>query len=396
MAGAKFIEEVFVLSLAGAENNQLNALLNQAFRNAANKVNALMADQAGNHSHDRASVLVQTELILKGCLAGCFALLERVDVIVFDNVRVSSRIIDIHVNAVEDAAQLILLLAQQSIQAMAEPRVKDFPRIGGADRGDLVGSLNGALHKVGTAVIFHDMRITLADTAGIFKDFQTVLALVGNIVDREHRLDTVELIQMAVIEIEINRGQCRLPVIAVDNIRFKIGVEQHLKDCAGEEGEALTVIVETVKAAALEIVFVVDKVEGDAIAFSLEQSAVLAAPANGNAEIGDIGQGIAELKIPVKRQNHTAVNTVTHQSLGQSAGHIGQTAGFGKRCSLAGSIKNFHVYLLKTVPDKAPVPNSLKRAYKMKKMGRGCTRHSPAPLNQSPAGESWRHDFWAN
>ena len=76
------------------------------------------------------------------------------------------------------------------------------------------------------------MGVTCADAAGILENIQTILALVGNVVDREHRLDAAELIQMAVVQVQVDGRQCGLPVIAVDDVRLKVGVEQHLQNGA--------------------------------------------------------------------------------------------------------------------------------------------------------------------
>ena len=138
------------------------------------------------------------------------------------------------------------------------------------------------------------MGVAGTDAAGILEDIQAVLALVGNVMDGEHRLDAAEFIQMAVIQVQIDRSQRGLPVVAVDDIRLEIGVEQHFEDGTGEEGKALAVIVEAVQAAAFEVILVVDKVVDNAVALGLEQAAVLAAPAHRHAEIGDIGQRILE------------------------------------------------------------------------------------------------------
>ena len=59
------------------------------------------------------------------------------------------------------------------------------------------------------------MGVTCADAAGILENIQTILSLVGNVVDREHRLDAAELIQMAVVQVQVDGRQCGLPVIAV-------------------------------------------------------------------------------------------------------------------------------------------------------------------------------------
>ena len=70
------------------------------------------------------------------------------------------RVKDIDVNTVQNAAQLILLLAQQLSRPWLNPRVEDFLRVGRADGGDLCPALDGALHEVGTAVILHNMGVT--------------------------------------------------------------------------------------------------------------------------------------------------------------------------------------------------------------------------------------------
>ena len=346
VAGAQLVEEVLVLGFAGAEDHQLNALLQQAFGNAAHQVNALVTDQTGDHGHDRAAILVQAELILQSCFADGLALLHRVSIIVLRDIRVGGGVENIHVNTVQDTAQLILLLAQQAIQTMAEPRVQDLLCIGRADGGDLISSLDCALHKVGAAIILHNVGIACANAAGILQDIHAILALVGNVMDGEYCLDVVELIQVAVVQVEVNRGKGGLPVVAVDDIRLKVGIEQGFQNGAGEESKTLAVIIEAIQAAALKVIFVVDKVERHAVMLGLEQAAVLAAPAHGHAEIGNIGQRILELEIAVQGHDNAAVNAVMNQSLGQCTGNIGQTTGFCIRCSLAGCIENFHGYLL--------------------------------------------------
>ncbi len=201
--------------------------------------------------------LLQAELILQGFLALCLARLEGVDVVVEGDVRVGGGVVGVHVDAVQDAAELVLLLAQQSVQTVAEPRVEDLLCVGGADGGDLVGSLDGALHEVGAAVVLHDMLVAAADAAGVFQNIGAVLALIGDVVDGEDGLDAVELVQMTIVQVQVHRHQSGLPVVAVDDIGGEVDVEQGLQHGAGEEGEALAVIVEAVQAAALEVILVV-------------------------------------------------------------------------------------------------------------------------------------------
>ena len=182
------------------------------------------------------------------------------------------------------------------------------------------------------------MGVAGADAAGILENVQTILALVGNVVDGKDRFDTAELIQVTVVQVQVNGGQGRLPVVAVDDVRLEIGVEQHFEDGTGEEGEALAVIIEAVQAAALEIVLVIDEVVDNTVALGLEEAAVLAAPADRHAKVGDIGQAILEFQVTVQRHDNTGVDAVLDQSLGQCTGHVGQAAGLGKGSSLAGCI----------------------------------------------------------
>ena len=122
--------------------------------------------------------LCRPNLSCRAALQAALPSCEGVGIVVLDDVGVGGGVKDIHVDAVQDAAELILLLAQQAVQTMAEPRVQDLLGIGGADGSDLVGGLDRALHEVGTAVIFHNMGVAGADAAGILENVQTVLALV--------------------------------------------------------------------------------------------------------------------------------------------------------------------------------------------------------------------------
>ena len=172
----------------------------------------------------------------------------------------SRKVVGVHVDAVQDAAQLILLLPQQGVQAIAEPGVQDLLGIGGADGGDFVGGLEGALHEVGAAVVLHDVLVPAADAAGVLQDLQAILALVGDVVDGKDGLDPVELVQMTVVQVQIHGDQGRLPVVAVDDVGGEIQIEQGLQHRTGEEGEPLAVVVEAVQAAALEVILVIQEV----------------------------------------------------------------------------------------------------------------------------------------
>ena len=153
---------------------------------------------------------------------------------------------------------------------------------------------------------------------------------------------------MTVVQVQVNRDQGRLPVVAVDDVGGEVQIEQGLQHRAGEEGEPLAVIVEAVQAAALEVILVVQEVVGHAVPLGLEQAAVLAAPAHRHRIVGHILQVIPEAQIAVQRHDHAGVHTILDKGLGQRTCHVSQTAGFGKRRGLRCSVKNPHMrkYLL--------------------------------------------------
>ena len=228
MACAQVGEEVLVLALAAAQNDQLDAAVHQTIGDALHQIKALHADHAADHGKDGAAILVQAELILQGFLALCLALFKVGDVVVEGDVLIRSGIVGIGIDAVQDAAQLVLLLPQQSVQTIAEPRVEDLHGIGGADSGDLIGSLESTLHEVCAAVVLYDVLVAAADAAGVLQNVGAVLALISDIMDGEDGLDAVELIQMAIVQVQVHRHQSGLPVVAVDDIGGEIDVEQGL------------------------------------------------------------------------------------------------------------------------------------------------------------------------
>ena len=227
---------------------------------------------------------------------------------------------------------------------MAEPGVQDLARVGGAHGAHLVGRFHRSLHKVGAAVVLHNMGVPLANAAGVLQNIQPVFALVLDIMDGEHRLNAAVFVQMPVVKVQIHRHQRRLPVVGVQHVRHKIGVKQHFQNSPAEKRKPLAIVVKAVQAAALKIIFVVEKIERHAVALGGKQAAVLAAPAHRHAEAGHIFQLIPVFQIAVERQHHPAVHPVSHKGLGQASGNVAKAAGRGVGVCLAGTKKNVHSF----------------------------------------------------
>ena len=114
------------------------------------------------------------------------------------------------------------------------------------------------------------------------------LALERHVVDREHGLHAV-VQRQALVELAQEHGrQCRLPVVAVQDVALKAGrqVLQALGDGLGEERKALAVVKEAVRIVARKVALVVDEHIGDAVVLELLQPAVLVAPAQAHVKVG--------------------------------------------------------------------------------------------------------------
>src|SRR5699024_853966 len=93
---------------------------------------------------------------------------------------------------------------------------------------------------------------------------------------------------------------------------------------------------------ALEVILIVQEVEGDPNLNAGEQPTILAPPAYRNTKVGNILQLILKSQIFVQRNYHTAIYSVLDQCLGQSTCHISQSTAFGERGRFAGRIQNIH------------------------------------------------------
>ena len=106
----------------------------------------------------------------------------------------------------------------------------------------------------------------------------------------------------------------------------------------GEVGEALAIVVVAVNVGTLEVVFVVHKPVGDAVPLQLKDDAVGAAPGQGDVEALEVGHLTAPFLADafVEGEDHPHVMAVSGQRLGQSAGHVGQSAGLDEGRTLRG------------------------------------------------------------
>ena len=182
----------------------------------------------------------------------------------------------------------------------------------------------------------------------VFHHSVAKLALERHVVDREHGLDAV-VQRQALVELAQEHGrQCRLPVIAVQDVTLKTGrqVLQTLGDGLGEKREALAVIKEAVRIVARKVALVVDEHIGDAVVLELLETAVLVAPAQAHVKVGEVLhlRLVLVLDGGVLGHHHDNFGAGAHKRRGQRARHVAQATGLYKRCALGRGKHDLHLF----------------------------------------------------
>ena len=310
-----------------------------------------MARQARDHHHKRAVVAnLEPQLLLQLGLAHGLArtVFNRV---VGGNALVGRRVKASHINAIQNALQRIGALAQHTVQALAKLGRLDLARIGGAHRGDGVGIAQRAQHVVDAAGVATQLRGgggNMRHTQDVLHHGVAKLALERHVVDREHGLDAV-VQRQALVELAQKHGrQCRLPVVAVQDVALKAGrqVLQTLGDGLGEECKTLAVVKEAVRIVARKVAFVVDEHIGDAVVLELLETAVLVAPAQAHVKVGEVLhlRLVFVLDGGVLGHHHDNLGAGAHERRRQRARHVTQTTGLNKRCALGRGKHDLHLF----------------------------------------------------
>ena len=227
---------------------------------------------------------------------------------------------------------------------MGIPRIQDLPGIAGAYGGDLVGGFNGALHHIHAAVILQQSGVIQGNAHQLVEHFLAVLALVLDVVDGEYGMDVLIALLILVENLVVHRDHGSLPVVGVNDVRLEVDTADHFQHCTAVEYKPLTVIIEAVDAVSAEVVLIVDKIIGHTLVNAGENAAVLLPPGNVHGNIGQKGQRSTHFRrnALVQGDHDQTVMSLFHNSGGQRAGNIRQTAGRYIGQCLTGCKQNIH------------------------------------------------------
>ena len=344
-------QAVLVVAVAGAQHRHLHAAGQNAVERVHDQVHALLARQTRDHNHERTVVAhLEPQLFLQFCLADGLAGAV-LNGVVGGNALVGRRVKARHIDAIQNALQRVGALAQHAVQALAKLGRLDLVGIGGAHRGDGVGIAQRAQHVVdaaGVATQLRGGRRNMRHAQDVLHHGVAKLALERHVVDREHGLDAV-IQRQALVELAQEHGrQCRLPVIAVQDVALKAGrqVLQALGDGLGEERKALAVVKEAVRIIARKVALVVDEHIGDAVVLELLEPAVLVAPAQAHVKVGEVLhlRLVLILDGGVLGHHHDNFGAGAHKRRRQRARHVAQATGLHKRCALGRGKHDLHLF----------------------------------------------------
>ena len=139
-----------------------------------------------------------------------------------------------------------------------------------------------------------------------------------------------------------------MPVVAVEDVREEIrDIPAALAHSLGEKGHALAVVKVAVGRRPVKIELVVHEVPGDAAPLQLEQTAVLAAPAQRHIKRAQEAHLLFVLLADLRQlgQHHADVHVGTLDRPGQSGRHVPQPAGLDEGGRLKGGEKDVQLFV---------------------------------------------------
>ena len=342
-------EGVFIPRVAGAKHHHLGIAVHQVGEDGVDQVQAFLVGQAGNQpQHKPPGDLVQLHFGLQVLFVSRLPLQEIFCVIGRFQQGVRIAVPDVCVDAVDDAAQLWLMVAQVAVQPFPVGRSLDFLGIGGADRGNPVGKGQAALEHV--AFLFVDLQHRVVEQvvrqAGpVLQVGNAANALEPEVVDGEHGFRLADGCDVKA-GFQIHWHQGSLPVVAVDHIRNPFQIIQYRQGCLGEVAVLGNILPQPgIGIAPVEKFLVVNEVINDAVHFGFhdadEESPSL------HRQVHHKGAFPFQLFLVLHR--HTVVQgqddpnfaVVPDQGAGQGVHDVSQSAGFNKRIAFGADKGDF-------------------------------------------------------
>ena len=256
------------------------------------------------------------------------------------------------VDAVEDARKHVAPILQHALQPATQGAALNLLRVARADRADRVGEHHAGLQQVQIAVELH---LPPVEILPIQSGQQHVpvpeLALIRDVVNRQHAGDPLVARNAVVLDLQIGRRQARLPVVGVQHVDVQVQQPNGLQNGAAEEHEPLAVVdvvlaVDAVKLVAVEVLVLLDQIDRRlSVGHGARQQMAgdrLAADRHDEIDSQRLDPLSAVAGLPVGGQDHRRLMAEPGQLDRQRPADVGQSARLGKRHRFARSQQDVH------------------------------------------------------
>ena len=224
--------------------------------------------------------------------------------------------------------------------------ILNFLGVGLADRGNVIGVDNAALHEVYGIKEFQIAVVEVfpIQPQNIRHDVLREHALIFEVVDGVERLDVLIALIFHVLQFQEHIDKACMPVVGMNDIRPEIHCGQEVQHSPAEEGETLGIIIIAVESFTVEIFLIIDEIIGNIFQNEFVQADVLAAPGNFQFTVIDMFHAVDIFLAnrAVFRHDDADIHIFLQECFGQGPGYICQAARFDKRYCFRCYIKNFH------------------------------------------------------
>ena len=246
-----------------------------------NQVKALGLHQAGDDAEERRRrIFLEPEQFLQPGFVLDFSL-ETANRIIGEQGRVRQRVIDIRIDTVDNPKQPVAPPRQHAVEFLAPVTGLYFARIARADGCDEIRVLQPALEEICHAVELQrrGRRLVMLQIEHIPQDSLREYSLILEIMNRTDRFHGRTPRRPAIMRTQQDGNHADMPVVAMEDVRRPAQSRDNVQDGFAEKAEPLRFVIKIIEALAAEIVFIVDKIDRHPFVLQLEQSAILATPA---------------------------------------------------------------------------------------------------------------------
>ena len=243
--GGQPVEEILGRGIAGPEHRHLHDHRVQRPRQGLlDQVEALLVREARHDpEHGPVLALLKPEPLLQVRLARRLAAHVPRRVLVGDH-PVRLRIPVLVVAAVQDADEVRLAVVQVRRHPLPAQRLQDLLRVRRGHRGDRVREPEARLQQVDLAVVLENIRrVVLPSDADVGKRADVVLALVADVVDRQHACGVRQRRKNAIPRFQEHGNERRHPVVRVHDVGSEVLVLADLKGGLGQKRVPECVVV---------------------------------------------------------------------------------------------------------------------------------------------------------